>query len=217
MNRHLSDMSHTSHIDDLVDAYTLGALDADEVDLVERHSEMCARCQDLVTSSRRTADVFLVAPPPLDPPPNLRGRDLARIHAEVEPARGASPEGTIGAASTEPNARPQAPELQRVPVAQLLPGILSCLRQVLFGRERGGRDRGDAIGALLQQLLAEPDCALWEVGGTTDAPQARARLVATRSGHDAVLLTRGLPPAGPGSTVARSKTANMAHILCIQK
>src|SRR5690349_21510681 len=71
------------HVDDLVDAYILDALEPDEVDFVESHLEGCEGCRALVAEARATRDALLMAPPLASPPPALRARVLARLAEEV--------------------------------------------------------------------------------------------------------------------------------------
>ena len=75
------------HVDDLVDAYALGALEPDEVDAVERHLDHCPDCQELAQTARDTAERMLLTAPVVSPPPELRQRVLARIRAERAQSR----------------------------------------------------------------------------------------------------------------------------------
>jgi anti-sigma-K factor RskA len=179
---------HMPHVDDLLDAYALGALDPEDVDLVERHIEVCDTCRSLLESSRQTAEELLLVAPQVAPPPELRERILARIRslpANEQPGRQFSTETT----SSEDQ---QASTLATSTAA---PSRLSRLAQLFFG---GSGVERDTEGRALRELLSEPDCRIWEVVGTQEAPDASARLVGTHSRQDAVLVARGLRSAGSG-------------------
>src|SRR5262245_7638948 len=75
------------HVDDLLEAYALGALEPTEVDFVERHLEHCASCRALAEQLRRLADVLLTVVPQVAPPPALRARVLDRVARERGAAR----------------------------------------------------------------------------------------------------------------------------------
>ncbi|MBA3825090.1 MAG: zf-HC2 domain-containing protein, partial [Ktedonobacterales bacterium] len=69
------------HIDDLLDAYALGALEPYEVAEVEAHLEGCASCRQSAARARATAQHLLLAAPAVQPPAALRAKVLARVHA----------------------------------------------------------------------------------------------------------------------------------------
>lgn len=170
----------STHVDDVLDAYALGALEPDEVGSVEAHLEGCARCRALEAAARRTSEALLASVPQVEPPPALRGKVLARIRAEASQA---------GAARS---AAPQS--VQDAPPSV---GAFRRLTRTLFGAEMIARDMPEAVSALLAEYVAQPDYVVWEVGGTDDAPEARARLIGVPGRRDAVLLAaglRGLPP-----------------------
>lgn len=173
------------HVDDLVDAYALGALEPDEVDAVERHLETCPDCQILAVEARRAAELLWLAAPPVTPPVSLRGRVLARIAQEkaaMSPTPAASPADASG--DTEPALG-----------AASAGGPLGRLARAL----RGGSAPQEAVaGNLLRDLLADPQCVILPVAGTGEAPQARARFVVSRDRRDAVLVASGLRQPGTG-------------------
>jgi anti-sigma-K factor RskA len=158
---------HVPHVDDLLDAYALGALEPEEVDRVERHLEICAGCQSMLEPSRRAADELLIAVTPVAVPPGLRDRMLARVHTEkmVDRAHTATP--------SEPHI-----------------GMMARLAHALFGHPTGERE--DTTGVLLRELLTRPDYTIWPLEGTSHAPTASARLVMAPTRQEAVLLTLGL-------------------------
>ena len=81
-----------SHIEDLAEAYALGALEAEERQLVEGHLETCSECTSLLREHLEVAATLALAAPPMDPPHHLRGQIMAQlvpeehVVAEPEPA-----------------------------------------------------------------------------------------------------------------------------------
>lgn len=175
------------HIDDLVEAYVLGALEAAEVDAVERHLETCAPCRTLVQQARVVTDHLLIAVPQVAPPLSLRSQLLRRIAAEKsETLETSQPDGETGDQRQSHYAPAAAPSIK--------PGnAFSRFMQTLFGPVA---TEGDYAGEVLRALLAEPDSFIVQVGGTDDAPGASARLVGAPAHSEAVLVTNGLRPVG---------------------
>src|SRR5690242_20512376 len=136
-----------SHVDDLIDAYTLGALEPAEVDAVERHLETCPRCRALVARARVLSDAFLLAVPQIAPPSDLRDRLMRRIAAEAAGSPPNEPASGTTATTTTPN-----------PVARFLRSLL------------GGESERHDTGVLLRDLLADPECVILPVPGTGEAP-----------------------------------------------
>jgi anti-sigma-K factor RskA len=166
-----------SHVDDVIDAYALGALELAEVDAVERHLETCPRCRALVARARALSDAFLLAVPQIAPPPGLRERLMRRIAAEA-----------ASTATSEPTPAPPATN----PVARFL-------RTLLGGEaaEGGEGERQDA-GGLLRDLLADPECVILPVSSTGEAPGASARFVGSPRRREGVLVAGGLRPSAAG-------------------
>ena len=81
-------MTH-SHIEDLAEAYALGALEAEERRMVEEHLETCSECTSLLREHLEVAASLALAVPPMNPPHNLRGRIMGQIvpeqQADMEP------------------------------------------------------------------------------------------------------------------------------------
>lgn len=77
-----SDRDHTS-ADDLA-AYALGALEADEAAELEHHLARCPQCGARLDWLRLAVDQLPGSVTQLEPPPALRTRLLAEVHAELE-------------------------------------------------------------------------------------------------------------------------------------
>jgi anti-sigma-K factor RskA len=168
------------HVDDLIDAYTLDALEPDEMDAVARHLEGCERCRALADAARATSDALLLAAPLATPPVGLRARVLARIAEE-----------STAAGQPEQPQQPAHPAAAR-PTADN--PLQRFVRSLLGGQDRAGQHAEQ----LLHELLADPHSRTWQVGGTEHAPGATGRLIASAERQEAVLVVSGLDRAPQG-------------------
>lgn len=169
---------HDEHVDHLIDAYALGALEPDEVALVERHLQTCDACRALLEQVRAVTDDLLLVAPQVTPPPALRARILSRIHDE-----------TTGQQSA-PSAVPQTPATQPDGARQ---GRMGRLLRSLFGGDESGL-HDSAADQLLRDLLLDPNVVIRPIAATEDASHAGARFVGTAARHEGVILAHGLRP-----------------------
>lgn len=72
-------LEEDSHIRELVAPYVLGALEPDEVELVELHLLECPDCRDLVEAERRVADLLPFLAEPVSVPARARRNLLERF------------------------------------------------------------------------------------------------------------------------------------------
>jgi len=163
------------HVDNLIDAYALGALEPDEVARVERHLETCDACRALLDAVRVVTSNLLLAVPQVAPPTALRGRILSRIHDEVQPV-------------SQPIEHAPAPQTETTH-----PGRMGRLLRSLFGGETPELADGEA-DTLLRDLLLAPDVTIKPIAGTEHASHASARFVGAPSRHEGVVLAQGLHP-----------------------
>ena len=70
------------HPDDLLPAYALGSLEADEIQAVERHLATCPQCAAEVDRLRRTVDLLPLAATPVPPPQGSREALFSRIRRD---------------------------------------------------------------------------------------------------------------------------------------
>lgn len=176
------------HVTDLIPAYALGALEPEEVDIVERHLEHCDACRAEARLAARVGDALLVAAPQRSAPPQVRERLLARVRE----MRSATLEG---AEATTPAAEPAAEATSAtVYVAPRSTNPLARALRAAFG-ERPDESETDRI---LRDLLLDPESEVYPVGGTAEAPSASARLIANPQRNAAVLLANGLRAPGAG-------------------
>jgi anti-sigma factor RsiW len=71
-----------THPDDLLPAYALGSLEADEMEAVESHLATCRQCAAEVDRLRRTVDLLPLAATPVPPPPGSREALLSRVRRD---------------------------------------------------------------------------------------------------------------------------------------
>ncbi|HEV2528327.1 MAG TPA: zf-HC2 domain-containing protein [Thermomicrobiales bacterium] len=73
------------HVDDLIPAYALGALDADERVAVERHASYCPTCARQLADMRRTATMLPFSVATAAPSPDVKAALFARIAHSTAP------------------------------------------------------------------------------------------------------------------------------------
>lgn len=78
-----------SHPHDLLAAYLLGAVDADEAAWIARHLATCAACRAIAAELRPAVDDLATLAGEVDPPPGLKARVMAAVAADTaaQPAR----------------------------------------------------------------------------------------------------------------------------------
>lgn len=166
------------HVTDLIPAYAIGALEADEVDVVEHHLAHCDICAAEARQAARISEELLFAAPQLSAPPQVRERLLAQVR------------GLRAAADSEP----QAPTATLHAAPRSENPVMRALRAAFGGQPA---DEAEADRAL-RELMLDPESAVYAVSGTADAPAASARLIASPRRDAAVLLANGLRAPGAG-------------------
>jgi anti-sigma-K factor RskA len=160
----------------LLAAHAVGALDPGEDRLLAIHLQGCERCRSAATAYVRTADLLPLALEPATPPPALRSRLLARVHAEV--------------AGEEPR-RPR-----RVTLRERLWRALPAGRGLTV---MGGVAAVAAVVlavwsfAVPHQQAAPPAVLVSHACGLTAMPAACGELSYTPATHQSVITVQGLP------------------------
>jgi anti-sigma-K factor RskA len=75
-------IDHDRYMDE-IGAYLLGALSADEVDVLERHLEICQECRRELARLRTAADALPRAVEPIEPPPALKRELMRAVRGET--------------------------------------------------------------------------------------------------------------------------------------
>jgi anti-sigma-K factor RskA len=78
-------IDHDRYMDE-IGAYLLGALSADEADVLERHLEVCEQCRHELGRLRAAADALPRAVEPVEPPPALKRELMRAIRDDGRPA-----------------------------------------------------------------------------------------------------------------------------------
>jgi anti-sigma factor RsiW len=143
---------------DLLEAYALGVLEADEAHAVERHLASCTECRRLAADLAATADLLplaLAAASPLRPPAVLKDRVLRAVQgsSRAVTATGGSAPASAPSADPSPGGGTSSADRWRI-----LPG-------------RAGRWRTVAAAALLVVLALS---LLWGVRLSEALDQERA-------------------------------------------
>jgi anti-sigma-K factor RskA len=168
-------MSNEAHVLDLLPAYALGSLGADEVQRVQEHLLSCWICRDESSAFQAVAGELSFAVPVAEPSPDLRDRLMQRVR----------------------KARPPAPvsqsEARRPFWERLLPawGLASLFLIVGLA----------ASSFLLWQRISHLEFATAPGGmravplsATDAAPQATGFVLISTDGEDGALIVDGLPP-----------------------
>ena len=160
----------------LLAAHAVGALDPGDDRALVLHLQGCDRCRVAAATYARTADLLPLALEPVTPPPALRSRLLARVHAEV---------------AGEVESRPR-----RVPLRDRLWRALPAGRGLTV---MGGLAAVAAAGlavwsfAIPHRQSAPPAVLVSRACGLTPLPSACGELTYTAVTHQSVLTVEGLP------------------------
>jgi anti-sigma-K factor RskA len=175
----MADPFHETHVFDLLPAYAIGSLEADELDRVEEHLLSCWICRDESSAFQALTDELSFAAPVAEPSSILRDRLMQRVQS----------------------ARPREQERVSPPVAarpfweRLLPawGLASLFLIVGLA----------ASTFVLWQRMSHLEFATAPGGmravplsATDAAPQATGFVLISTDGEDGALIVDGLPPLG---------------------
>jgi anti-sigma-K factor RskA len=160
----------------LLAAYAVGALDPGEDRRLHLHLAGCAACQTAAASYLRTSDLLPLALDPVTPPPALRSRLLAQVHAEA--------------------AGMAASRARRVSWRERLWRALPTGRGLTV---TGGLSAAAAVAlavwsfAIPHRQTAAPAVLVSRACGLTPDPSACGQLTYTPATHQTVLTVQGLP------------------------
>jgi anti-sigma factor RsiW len=184
-----------ARLDD-VGSYLLGGLDEDERERFAAHLPGCAACRRELEELQSVADTLPLAAPQIVPPPELKDRIMAVVHADVarreaEAAQAAQPAQAEPPATPEPArpARPQRPRpWWRRPRLALRPVPAALAAAALI-----------ALGVAGGVLVSGGDEAARTVTALVDAPSAPgARATVAVADEHATLTVRDFPAPPEG-------------------
>jgi anti-sigma-K factor RskA len=176
----MTDLSHETHVLDLLPAYAIGSLDAGELQRVEEHLWSCVVCRNESNAFQTVAQELSLAVPVSGPSPELRERLMQRVQS-VSTAR---------PKVQDPVSHPVQP---RPFWERLLPawGFVSLF--LILGLA--------ASSFILWQRLTQLEFATAPGGmravpltATDNAPHATGFVLISADGDDGALVVDGLPP-----------------------
>lgn len=181
------DAPRTGCPEDLIGAYALGALDPEDLEVIERHLALCERCRQAIADARRTAQLLAFSAPPQPVPAHARRQLLARIRAYPI---------TAGVRFWL-----RRPAWTLAVAASLLTLLFGW--QVIQQRQEAHRQAHQAVEADAQrravvQLIAQRDGLLIRLQGTGTARDAHGAIILDPSSNTALIAVEGLPRPATG-------------------
>jgi anti-sigma-K factor RskA len=179
---------------ELLGAFALGAVDADEAARVRAHLATCAECQAEMAELWLAVDSLPNTIEPMEPPPALRGRIAAAIAAEaaspapVPPAPALEPVPTVAPAPLVPEAirKPASFWSRATPWAAAAAILLLLSAGLLVWNLR-----------LREQLATAPVTETIALAPTDAAPGAHGEVTYLPQDNLLLLDVRDLPPLKP--------------------
>jgi anti-sigma-K factor RskA len=170
-------MSEQTHVLDLLPAYAIGSLDADDVSRVEEHLLSCLICRDESRAFQIVADQLSLAAPVAAPSPDLKDRLMQRVH-------------TVRPKGQESITAPRAarPWLERLlPVwglASLFLIFALVASSLILWQRVDQMEFATSPGGMRAVPLSPPDTA----------SSATGFVLISTDGEDGALVVDGLPP-----------------------
>lgn len=175
----MADPLHDTHVLDLLPAYTIGSLEADERNRVEEHLLSCWICRDESRAFQTVADELSLAVPVAEPSSDLKDRLMQRVRSTrpKDQERGAQPVST-------------RPFWERLLPAWGLASLflivgLAASSFILWQRVNN-----------LQVATAPGGMRAVPLSATDAAPSATGFVLMSADGEDGALIVDGLPPLG---------------------
>jgi anti-sigma factor RsiW len=193
------------HVDDLVAAYALGALDADEAAAVDAHIRGCRDCERDLGNAERTAGMLAYTAPLYSPAPDVKAALFSRVsHTQRAAAAASLPTHQLSALRTP--ALPSSADLDLVPGRVAAAGVAATVVAPASGPSRTGWLATAVSMPLLVALVA---VGFWGIQlqnqmSSRDAQVAelQAELANFGSGTTSYLLSPGeAAPQAEGSII----------------
>lgn len=173
-------MSDQTHVLDLLPAYALGSLEAEELRRVEDHLSSCWICRNESSAFQTIADQLTFAAPVAAPSPDLRDRLVQRVQSAQTAVR--------EPASTQP--RRARPWLERLlpawGLASLLLIFALAASSLVLWQRVNRLEFATSPGGMRAVPLSPPDTA----------SNATGFVLISADGDDGALVVDGLPPLG---------------------
>jgi len=174
------DLSHETHVLDLLPAYVLGSLEAAELQRVEEHLVSCWDCRNELSAFQTVADELSIAAPVAVPSPELKDKLMQRVHSvNTAPAR------RQGLVSPQAPARPSWERLLPAwGLASLFLIIGLAASTLILWQKVSQLEFATAPGGMRAVALSATD----------SAPNATGFVLISADGDDGALVVDGLPP-----------------------
>ncbi|RME83204.1 MAG: hypothetical protein D6775_08765 [Caldilineae bacterium] len=174
----MSSATPIMHVQDLLPAYALGILDAEETARVAEHLASCATCRAELASYEEVVDTLPLAAREVAPPPHLKQRIMQAAMA--------------GQAVTSPQQTPSLGQWLRDLFAWRVPAWGVAMVAVILLLAGGNL-------ALWQQLrqartTVSTPMRIVALSGTETAPAATGLLIFDQEGFVGTLVVDGMPP-----------------------
>jgi anti-sigma-K factor RskA len=172
-------MADQTHITDLLPAFAVGSLDADETRRVEEHLLSCWLCRDESRAFQLVADELSLAAPLAIPSTDLRDRLIQRVHSARPKVQEQLPVAT-----------PARPWLERLlpawGMASLFLILALAASSLVLWQRVNQLEFLTAPGGMRAVPLSPPDVA----------SDATGFVLVSANGDDGALVVDGLPPLG---------------------
>lgn len=194
--------SGADHVDDLVAAYALGALEPEEREQVERHCRACVRCARLVADERRLVGLLPLAAPSAVPAPDVKLALFARVAQSqaMGQALGRS-QGQRAAEPTPPTSREQAllPPTLTIPASRPATPAPTAVPPPALAAERRSRFgwAGSALALPLLVALVATGAWGWQLRGQVAESSGQVSELEASLANFGSDATESLPLNGP--------------------
>jgi anti-sigma-K factor RskA len=175
----MSDLPHDTHILDLLPAYAIGSLDADELHRVEEHLLSCWICRDESRAFQAVADELSFAVPVAEPSSDLKNRLMQRVQSTRSKDR-----------ESVPKPVPKHPFWDRLLPAWGLASLFLILGLAASSFILWQRINNLEFATTPGGMLAVP------LSGMDAAPHATGFVLISVDGDSGALVVDGLPPLG---------------------
>lgn len=163
------------HVQDLLPAYVLGALEVDEARRVDEHLPTCGLCRQELHELSDTASALALWAPAVEPRPEVKDRLMARVRASRPPARVPAPAA-------------RRPWLERLLPAWGLASLALILALLAFNLSLWQRLQR------LETLTAPGGMRAIALTGAEAMPQATGFVLVGADGMNGALVVDRLPP-----------------------
>src|SRR5688572_2879386 len=179
---------------DLLGAFALGAVDAQEAAAIRKHLATCAECQAELAELWAAVETLPDTVEPMEPPPALRDRIAAAVMAEPrpEPHRVRVQEPPTVASPAQPATRPPEPIRRptRWTMATPWAAAAAAMLLVALGLFLWNMQLREQIAATTPETIA--------LAPTDAAPGASGEVLYDPAGNLLVLDVQNLPPLAAG-------------------